>query len=140
MGLKDPYDFNESSDFAARYMQWLLKQTGGNLSEALAAYNGGIGNLKSKGLENARRIAALSRTGHGSAAAGSRDEPDRHSAEKVAVADPANGSASGGAGQGNKVDLNLTIHGAPPGTTASVSTSGNTSARIAQSGLTDAPL
>ena len=48
-GLKDPYDFNESSDFAARYMQWLLKQTGGNLSEALAAYNGGIGNLKSKG-------------------------------------------------------------------------------------------
>ena len=51
MGLKDPYDFNESSDFAARYMQWLLKQTGGNLSEALAAYNGGIGNLKSKGLE-----------------------------------------------------------------------------------------
>ena len=27
-GLKDPYDFNESSDFAARYMQWLLKQTG----------------------------------------------------------------------------------------------------------------
>ena len=104
-GLSDPYDFNESSDFAARYMQWLLKQTG--------ATERGAGRLQRRNRqsqvegagENARRIAALSRTGHGSAAAGSRDEPDRHPPRKVAVADPVNGSASGGAGQGNKVDL-----------------------------------
>ena len=99
MGLKDPYDFNESSDFAARYMQWLLKQTGGNLSEALAAYNGGIGNLKSKGLE---RMPAESQRYHAQVMA---RLPQAHAMSrpplrrKVAVADPANGSASGGAGQ-----------------------------------------
>lgn len=113
----------------------------GNLSEALAAYNGGIGNLKSKGLE---RMPAESQRYHAQVMArlpqAHAMSPTATPPRKVAVADPANGSASGGAGQGNKVDLNLTIHGAPPGTTASVSTSGNTSARIAQSGLTDAPL
>ena len=95
MGLKDPYDFNESSDFAARYMQWLLKQTGGNLSEALAAYNGGIGNLKSKGLE---RMPAESQRYHAQVMArlpqAHAMSPTATPPRKVAVADPANGSAS----------------------------------------------
>ncbi|WP_281659638.1 lytic transglycosylase domain-containing protein [Microvirgula aerodenitrificans] len=50
-GLKDPNNLNESADAAARYMQWLLSQTGGNLRDALAAYNGGIGRLKRVGFE-----------------------------------------------------------------------------------------
>ena len=121
-------------------MQWLLKQTGGNLSEALAAYNGGIGNLKSKGLE---RMPAESQRYHAQVMA---RLPQAHAMSPTATPPkrwrwlirPM--AAPRWRRTGNKVDLNLTIHGAPPGTTASVSTSGNTSARIAQSGLTDAPL
>lgn len=50
-GLKDPNNLDESADAAARYMKWLLNQTGGNLRDALAAYNGGIGRLKRVGFE-----------------------------------------------------------------------------------------
>lgn len=52
-GLKDPYDFNESSDAAARKLRDLLKQYGGDLAKASAAYNWGQGNLDKKGLTNA---------------------------------------------------------------------------------------
>ena len=76
-------------------MQWLLKQTGGNLSEALAAYNGGIGNLKSKGLE---RMPAESQRYHAQVMArlpqAHAMSPTATPPRKVAVADPANGSAS----------------------------------------------
>lgn len=50
MGLQNPNDLRESADAAARYMSRLLRQTGGNLPEALAAYNGGIGRLQRRGL------------------------------------------------------------------------------------------
>lgn len=49
-GLKDPYDFMESSDAAARKMRDLLKQYGGDLQMATAAYNFGQGNLERTGL------------------------------------------------------------------------------------------
>lgn len=51
MGLKDPSDLEQSADAAARYLKWLLGQTGGDLKKALAAYNGGIGNLGKLGLD-----------------------------------------------------------------------------------------
>lgn len=50
-GLKDPYDFEQSSDAAARKMRDLLKQYGGDLQMATAAYNFGQGNLARTGLE-----------------------------------------------------------------------------------------
>lgn len=49
-GLKNPYDFMESSDAAARKMRDLLKQYGGDLQMATAAYNFGQGNLARTGL------------------------------------------------------------------------------------------
>lgn len=52
-GLKNPYDFNESSDAAARKMRDLLKQYNGDLSQATAAYNWGQGNLAKNGMEGA---------------------------------------------------------------------------------------
>lgn len=54
-GLKDPNDFNESSDAAARMYRDLLKANGGDLSRAAAAYNWGQGNLNRKGMANAPR-------------------------------------------------------------------------------------
>lgn len=48
-GLKDPNDFMESSDAAARKMRDLLKQYGGDLRMAAAAYNFGQGNLARTG-------------------------------------------------------------------------------------------
>nr|WP_276552525.1 transglycosylase SLT domain-containing protein [Xenorhabdus indica] len=52
-GLKgnDVFDWYKSGDAAARYLSWLLKQTG-STDGMLAAYNGGIGNLKEKGIAN----------------------------------------------------------------------------------------
>lgn len=52
-GLKNPYDFNESSDAAARKMRDLLKQYGGDMTKATAAYNWGQGNLAKKGMAGA---------------------------------------------------------------------------------------
>lgn len=49
-GLKDPYDFEESSEAAGRMMRDLMKQYGGNLQKSLAAYNGGSGNLAKYGM------------------------------------------------------------------------------------------
>jgi len=49
-GLKNPYDFNESSDAAARYLSDLMKHYGGDVSKAVAAYNWGPGNLDKKGM------------------------------------------------------------------------------------------
>ena len=52
-GLKNPYDFNESSDAAARMYRDLLQANGGDVRKAAAAYNWGQGNLNKKGLSAA---------------------------------------------------------------------------------------
>lgn len=52
-GLANPMDFNQSSDASARMFRDLLKQYGGDLPKALAAYNWGSGNLAKKGLDAA---------------------------------------------------------------------------------------
>lgn len=49
-GLANPNDFDQSSDAAARKMRDLLKQYGGDLQMATAAYNFGQGNLSRTGL------------------------------------------------------------------------------------------
>lgn len=49
-GLANPNDFEQSSDAAARKMRDLLKQYGGDLQMATAAYNFGQGNLARTGL------------------------------------------------------------------------------------------
>lgn len=52
-GLKNPYDFQESADAAARMYADLLRQYGGDVRKALAAYNWGSGNLDRKGMDSA---------------------------------------------------------------------------------------
>jgi hypothetical protein len=44
-GVKQPFDSAEAADFYGVHMRDLLKQHGGNMDEALAAYNTGPGNL-----------------------------------------------------------------------------------------------
>lgn len=51
-GVADPNNLVQSATGAARMYSDLLKQTGGNLPAALAAYNWGIGNVQRKGLGN----------------------------------------------------------------------------------------
>ena len=48
----DPLDVSAAIDYAGKYLASLKRQTG-TWTEALAAYNWGIGNLKNKGFENA---------------------------------------------------------------------------------------
>ncbi len=45
----NPLNPEQAASGAARYLRQLLDQTGGNLPDALAAYNWGIGNVKNKG-------------------------------------------------------------------------------------------
>jgi len=52
-GLKNPYDFDESADAAGRMFRDLIKQNGGDVSKAIAAYNWGQGNLMRKGVGSA---------------------------------------------------------------------------------------
>ena len=49
-GLKDPYDFNQSADAAARYYRDLITQNGGDVAKAVASYNWGPGNVARKGM------------------------------------------------------------------------------------------
>lgn len=49
-GLKDPDDFMESSSASARMWADLLKQFGGDVSKAAAAYNWGSGNVQKYGM------------------------------------------------------------------------------------------
>jgi soluble lytic murein transglycosylase-like protein len=49
-GLKNPNDFNESSDAAARMYRDLLRANNGDVAAAAAAYNWGQGNLNRKGI------------------------------------------------------------------------------------------
>lgn len=45
----NPLDPSQAANGAARYLRQLLNQTGGNIEDALAAYNWGIGNVQKKG-------------------------------------------------------------------------------------------
>ncbi|MED5757798.1 transglycosylase SLT domain-containing protein [Enterobacter roggenkampii] len=53
MGLRgnDVFDPMKSAEAAAKYLNQLLKQNGGDLSKTLASYNWGIGNVQRYGME-----------------------------------------------------------------------------------------
>lgn len=53
MSVADTYDFNKSSEAAARYMADLMKKYDNDLAKALAAYNWGPGNVDKYGLAGA---------------------------------------------------------------------------------------
>ncbi|MFW5410790.1 lytic transglycosylase domain-containing protein [Pectobacterium brasiliense] len=55
MGLSggDVFDPSKSASAAAKYLRQLLNSTGGDIVQALGAYNWGIGNVQKKGLMNA---------------------------------------------------------------------------------------
>ena len=46
-GVKDPYDLDQASEGAGKYMSQLLQKYNGNLTHALAGYNWGPGNVDS---------------------------------------------------------------------------------------------
>lgn len=50
-GLTDANDLGQSATAAARMYADLLRQTGGDLEQALAGYNWGIGNVQRKGMQ-----------------------------------------------------------------------------------------
>ena len=52
VGPVDPNDPTDSLRFAAQYMKAMLDQTGGNYLQALAAYNGGLGNVQNGNYQN----------------------------------------------------------------------------------------
>ena len=49
LGVKDPFDPNENISAGSRYLASLLNMFDGDLELALAAYNGGMGNVKKYG-------------------------------------------------------------------------------------------
>jgi hypothetical protein len=49
-GLRDPFDFDQSADAAARYYRNMLQKYGGDARMAAAAYNWGPGNLDRYGI------------------------------------------------------------------------------------------
>ncbi|MDM4567290.1 lytic transglycosylase domain-containing protein [Klebsiella michiganensis] len=54
MGLngRDVYDPHKSAEAAAKYLNWLMDATGGDLEKTLASYNWGLGNVQKKGMDN----------------------------------------------------------------------------------------
>lgn len=52
-GVSDPNDLEDSATGAAKYWQWLLKRSGGDVRTAAAGYNWGIGNVQKYGLGKA---------------------------------------------------------------------------------------
>lgn len=95
-GLSDPNNFDQSSDAAARKMRDLLKQYGGDLQMATAAYNFGQGNLASTGLggvpkETRDYVAKVANGAHAAAA-------------------PRGGVGQGGSSMSSEVNIqNLTV-------------------------------
>lgn len=53
LSREDTFDFDKSSEGAARYLADLLKKYSGDTDKALAAYNWGMGNVDRQGLANA---------------------------------------------------------------------------------------
>lgn len=50
MKVKDPYNAEENIRGGTKYMAYLLKRYDGNYRKAVAAYNGGMGNVDKKGI------------------------------------------------------------------------------------------
>ncbi len=51
MGLDDPYDPAQNIEAGCRYLKKMLRRYDNNLTQALAAYNWGLGNLERHGLK-----------------------------------------------------------------------------------------
>lgn len=94
-GLKNPNDFNESSDAAARMYRDLLKANGGDVGKAAAAYNWGQGNLNKKGLGSAPTETLNYIKKVTSGIAGASQSASGAGAGNVAQANAAGGAVSG---------------------------------------------
>lgn len=118
----NPWDFNQSSDGAARMYRDLLKSNNGDLGKALAAYNWGQGNLNDKGVE-AEPAETRNYVRDISAAVERANQPGAQDA--AAPAAPAGPYSGGPAPQVQKHSFDVTFNGLPAGATAQVkSTSG----------------
>lgn len=51
MGVKNPYDPEQNIEGGIKYLSKLLKRYGGDYRRAVAAYNGGMGNIERKGID-----------------------------------------------------------------------------------------
>ncbi|MEQ0775894.1 transglycosylase SLT domain-containing protein [Paraburkholderia tropica] len=151
-GLQDPYNLRESATAAAKMYSDLLRQNGGSLPMALAAYNWGQGNLNRKGIYNAPQetqqyvskvMSGMGASGSGSAVASAPPMPSLYpqpQAQPDAVAD--NDASGSGSQSMQQIYVEIEMKNAPPGTTARVRPSPNVSAsvRIGQSAVGGEPV
>ncbi|WP_175795969.1 transglycosylase SLT domain-containing protein [Burkholderia anthina] len=134
-GVHDPFNLRESATGAAKMYSDLLRQNGGNLSLALAAYNWGQGNLSRKGINNApaetrdyiRKVMAGMSGGSTSLASAPLYAPPQPSA---ALDSPDQSAASDSMSSIQHIYVEVDLKNAPPGTTARVRPSANVTASV----------
>ncbi|SIT50437.1 Hypothethical protein [Paraburkholderia piptadeniae] len=135
-GVHDPFNLRESATGAAKMYSDLLRQNGGNLSMALAAYNWGQGNLSRKGMNNApgetrdyiRKVMAGMSGGSSSLAMSTPLYPPPQQGAAADAGDQSGASEAMSAIQHIYVEVDL--KNAPPGTTARVRPSANVTASV----------
>jgi soluble lytic murein transglycosylase-like protein len=138
-GVTNPYDLTQSATGAAKMYADLLKQSGGNLPQALAAYNWGSGNVQRQGMgampaETRGYIqkvtAQMGGAGMGAGAMGGGRVMPIPTTMPPAMQPmyASNRRAANDGGGGGKVLVEVVISGAPAGTTAKARSSGNVEA------------
>jgi len=111
-GVTDPNNFAQSADGAARMYRDLLKQYGGNLDKALAAYNWGQGHLDENGLDHA---PAETRNYIRDIKAGMRADQDQAPAAEQAAPQ---GPITSAKNEPQRHAFDVTFSGMPSGVTA----------------------
>ncbi|CAB3779407.1 hypothetical protein LMG28688_00832 [Paraburkholderia caffeinitolerans] len=135
-GVHDPFNLRESATGAAKMYSDLLRQNGGSLPLAIAAYNWGQGNLSRKGMSNApaetrdyvRKVMAGMSGGASSLAMSTPIyAPPQQSAAQDA---PDQSTASDPMSAIQHIYVEVDLKNAPPGTTARVRPSANVTASV----------
>jgi soluble lytic murein transglycosylase-like protein len=134
-GVTNPYDLTQSATGAAKMYADLLKQSGGNLPQALASYNWGSGNVQRQGMgampaETRGYIQKVTAQmgGAGGAGAGGVMPIPTTMPPAMQPMYASNRRAANDGGGGGKVLVEVVISGAPAGTTAKARSSGNVEA------------
>jgi hypothetical protein len=127
-GVANPNDLTQSATGAAKMYADLLKQTGGSLPAALAAYNWGIGNLQRKGLgaapeETRGYIQKVTASMGAGAGAGDNVRP-----MAPVYAQQPNTATTSAAPTNGKVLVEIVLANMPQGSKANTQTSGNVTA------------
>jgi soluble lytic murein transglycosylase-like protein len=137
-GVTNPYDLKQSARGAADMYADLLKQSGGNLPQALASYNWGSGNVQRQGMGNMpaetrgyiQKVTAqmAGGTNAGTGAGGARAMPIPNAQPQAMQPMYASYRRAANDAPMGKVLVEVVISGAPAGTTANAKSSGNVTA------------